>query len=347
MDTVQTDLKFEHVDDPHTMFKLLKSGKVKYTDFTAEQVYDLKKRYGFLFDSEFNKFPKSFEEDTKIISQSQIQSYMKCPRYWYFKSKLKLKAEKKDEKWLKFGRVIHLILSEFYTNIDIDMAKQDPVSHFTYVLKLLSTKHWDYSLDEKLLEVDANQIFTLFSQSFGNRFLELNSVDKLDIFFPMSVEEDIRSTTQPLRSIIDRINPGLTTFADYKTNKTFPEILMKDPATLFGEEVNVYNYAIQNYVIQAIVNAICIYDKYKVWPEACIFIFVRHLNNAHKGLLRIPITQNYITQVTGVIDRIYKSMNDGVYEKTKDINKCAEYGGCEFSFACDGLDMCLINTIVK
>lgn len=342
---VQSTLKFENVDDPHTIFKLVKSGKVSYNDFTAEQIYDLKERYGFIFDKEFNKFPKSFDEDTKIISQSQIQSYMKCPRYWYFKSKLKLKGEKKDETWLKFGKVIHLILSEFYSNIDLDMAKQDPFSHFTYVLKLLTSHHWDHSLDRKLLEVDANQIFNGFSQTFGERFLELNEANQLDVFFPMSTEEDIRSTTQPLRSIVDRINPGLKTFVDYKTNKTYPEILLKNPSTLLPEELNVYNYSIQNYVIQAMINAICIHDKYKVWPEACIFIFVRHLTASHKGFLRIPITQNYIDQVTGVVNRIYKAMSDGVYEKTKNPDSCAEYGGCEFSMACDGLDLCLISNI--
>ena len=345
MKSVQTDLKFEHVEDPHIMFKLIKTGKVKYSDFTAAQIYDLKKRYGFLFDKEFNTFPKAFEEDTKIISQSQIQSFMKCPRYWYFKSKLKLKAEKKDETWLKFGRVVHLILSQFYTNIDIDMAKQDPISHFTYVLKLLSTQKWDYSLDEKLLEVDANQIFTGFARAFGERFLELNEANQLDIFFPMSVEEDIRSTTQPLRSIIDRINPGLRTFVDYKTNKTFPDLLLRDPKSLTPEELRSYNYAIQNYVIQAVINAMCIHDKYKVWPEACIFIFVRHFNTPHKGFLTIPITENYVKQVTGVVDRIYKAMSDGVYEKTKDPDSCIEYGGCEFSFRCDALDMCLVDMI--
>ncbi|MCK4665850.1 PD-(D/E)XK nuclease family protein [Candidatus Dependentiae bacterium] len=343
--TVQSTLKFENVDDPHTIFKLIKTGKVKYEDFTAEQIYDLKERYGFIFDKEFNKFPKTFDDDTKIISQSQIQSYMKCPRYWYFKSKLKLKGEKKDETWLKFGKVIHLILSEFYTNIDLDMAKQDPFSHFTYVLKLLTSQHWDHSLDRKLLEVDANQIFAGFSQAFGERFLELNEMNRLDIFFPMSTEEDIRSTTQPLRSIVDRINPGLKTFVDYKTNKVYPDILLKNPSELSPDEMKLYNYSIQNYVIQAIINAICIHDKYKIWPEACIFIFVRHMNTPHKGFLRIPITQDFINQVTSVVDRIYKSMSDGIYEKTKDPNSCVEYGGCEFSMACDGLDLCLINDI--
>lgn len=345
MGTIQESLKFEHVDDPHTMFKLIKSGKVKYEDFTAEQIYDLKKRYGFLFDEEFNNFPKSFPEDTKIISQSQVQSYMKCPRYWYFKSKLKLKAEKKDETWLKFGRVIHLILSEFYINIDMDMALQNPYSHFNYILKLLSTRHWDYSLDKKLLERDANAIFSDFAQVFGKRFLELKESNEIDVFFPLSVEEDIRSTTYPLRSIVDRINKGFVTFADYKTNKTLPEILFRKPETLKPEELNIYNYSMQNYVIQAVINAICIHDKYKVWPKACIFIFLRHLNSPSKGMLPVYITQSYVEQVTGVVNRIYKSMSDGVYEKTKDANNCAEYGGCEFSFACDGYDMCLIDEV--
>lgn len=345
MDAVQSTLKFENVDDPHTIFKLIKSGKVEYKDFTAEQIYDLKERYGFLFDDEFNEFPKAFDEDAKIISQSQIQSYMKCPRYWYFKSKLKLKGEKKDETWLKFGRVIHLILSKFYQNIDLDMAKQDPLSHFLYVFKLLTSQYWDHSLDRKLLDVDANQIFAGFSQAFGERFLELNETNQLDIFFPMSVEEDIRSTTQPLRSIVDRINPGLKTFVDYKTNKQYPEILLKNPSTLSPDELNNYNYSIQNYVIQAVINAICIHDKYKIWPETCIFIFVRHLSAPHKGFLRIPITQNYVDQVISVVNKIYKAMQGEKYERTKNPDNCIEYGGCEFSMACDGMDLCLLNKI--
>ena len=345
MNTVQSNLTHENVDDVHTMFKLIKSGKVDYDEFTASQIYELKKRYGFLFDEEFNSLPKMFPEDTDIMSQSQIQSYMKCPRYWYFKSKLKLKGEKKDETWLKFGRVIHLILSEFYTNIDEEMATQDPKTHFNYVLKLLSTRHWDYSLDKKLLEVDANDIFSGFSQLFGQRFLELKEMDQLDVFYPISVEEDIRATSQPLRSIVDRINKDFVTFADYKTTKVFPEILLKKPETLSPEELNLYNYSIQNYVIQAVVNAICIHDKYKVMPKACIFIFLRHLNTPHQGMLPIPITQSFIQQVIAIIDRMYEAMAGDVYEKTQDPDSCIEYGGCEYSMACDGYDMCLMNEI--
>ncbi len=211
-------LKYEHITDPHQMWKVLKSGKVPFNEFTASQKYQIRQYCGLEFDNLFNEESKKAHVDVKRKSQSQIKNFKECERFWYFQSILHLQGEVTDEKWLKFGRAIHLILSKFYETIDLDESKRDPISHFNYVLKTIATEHWDYTLDPKLLNVDAEQIFANFSFVFGTRFAELNASGKLEYFFPISVEEDIYAKNYPLRSIIDRINKDFKTFGDYKTN---------------------------------------------------------------------------------------------------------------------------------
>ena len=343
MTPTTANLKHENVQDAHTMFKLLKTQKVSYSDFTVDQIYDLKKAYGRLFDEEFNNVPKTYPENSKILSQSAVKTFKSCPRFWYLQYIKHATKEVGDDTWLKFGSVIHLILSKFYDEIDIEVAKQDPESHFMYVLKLLGNQNWDYSLDRKLYNKDAMEIFENFAHVFGNRFTELNKSNNLDTFSPISTEEEIFATSYPLRSIIDRINPGLKTFADYKTNKAFPSILLRPQSSLNNEEINLYNITAEDYAIQAVINAICIYDKYKVLPKMCLFIFLRHLREPHGGIVPIQITQNLIDQVVGYINEVYTAMKSGVYPKTSTPANCSSYGGCEYMTVCDAQEQCILN----
>jgi len=343
MNEIQSNLKYEHVSDVHEIWKLLKSQKVSYDDFTVAQIYQLKDSYGHLFDEEFNALPKKFDEDGRVLSQSSIKTYRKCPRYWYYNYVKHAPREIVDETWLKFGSVIHLVLSKFYEEIDIEAAKADPKSHFIYILKMLANQHWDYSLDRKLFDKDAMDIFENFAEVFGNRFMELNESGNLSTFFPVSTEEEIWATTHPLKCIVDRINPGMYAFADYKTNKWFPDILLRDPRQLNQMEVNEYNNVVEDYAIQAVINAICIHDKYKVMPKVCLFIFVRHLKQQHGGIVPITINQALVDQVIGYVNDLYAQMQSNVYPKTKDVSSCTAYGGCDYSALCDAQDQCVLN----
>jgi len=268
---------------------------------------------------------------------------MKCPRYWYFHYVKHAPTEIVDEKWLKFGSFIHLVLSKFYEEIDVEAAKADSISHFTYVLKMLGNQYWDYSLDRNLFDKDAMSIFDGFAEVFGNRFTELNATDNLETFFPVSTEEEIFAASHPFRCIVDRINPGLHAFGDYKTNKFFPEILLKTQRELSQAEVNEYNNTVEDYAIQAVINAICIHDKYKVMPKVCLFIFVRHLTQPHGGIIPITITQSLIDQVITYVNELYELMQSNVYPKTKDKENCSAYGGCVYSTTCDAKDQCILN----
>ena len=332
---------FENVTDPHNLFKLLKSNKVSYNDFTPSQIYLLKASYKHLFDEAYNELPKEYDDDIRTISQSGIQLYSGCQRKWYMHYWLGIHKETRDDSYLRFGRACHTILEHFYDNIDIDMAKQDPVSHFEYILnKILFIEHWDFSLSEKMKN-DAEQIFKDFSYVFGSRFKELSQTNQEELFFPASTEERIKATTYPLQAKVDRINPGYKTFGDYKTNKQFPDILLTDTSTLSVAQIAEYNVASEPYAIQAAINAICIFDKYKIMPEKCFFIFVRHLRQSHGGIVTIDITQDLINQVIAYVNQIFTSIKEQHFEKTKDLTKCTDFGGCPYTTACDAMDLCI------
>lgn len=340
---MEQKLKFEDTTDPHMLFKLLKTQKVSYNDFTPTQIYIVKESYSHLFDDCYNELPKEYDEDIRSISQSQIQLYKDCERMWYMKYWLGVSQEVRDDSYLRFGRSCHTILEHFYENIDMDMAKQDSVSHFEYILnKILFVKHWDFSLKENMKN-DAEQIFRDFAYVFGSRFNELVASKQEHLFFPVSVEDDIKSTTHPLRAIVDRINPGYKTFGDYKTNKKFPEILLADTSRLNREQINEYNIVSEPYAIQAAINAMCIYDKYKVMPERCLFIFIRHLTQPHGGIVTIPITQNLIDQVTTYVNRIFTSVKEHNFKKNTTTTRCTDFGGCPYTTACDAMELCIVD----
>ena len=101
--------QFKNVMDVHTIFKLLKSQQVSYSDFTTEQIYKLREAHGELFDDFYNKLPKKYPEDSKIISQSQIKVFLRCQRMWFFQSIKHVPKEPIDETWLKFGSVMVLV----------------------------------------------------------------------------------------------------------------------------------------------------------------------------------------------------------------------------------------------
>ncbi len=90
-------------------------------------------------------------------------------------------------------------------------------------------------------------------------------------------------------------------------------------------------------------NAICIHEKYGVWPEKCLFIFLRHLREQHGGIVQIPIGQEIIDTTIKYVNRMYEAERTGIYRKTDNLQKCTKFGGCIHTTACDAMEVNILE----
>lgn len=281
----------------------------------------------------------SDSEYSKMLSPTALSLKIRCGLMYYYEKILKLPKEDEDRTALIFGSMTHSILEHFYYNIDEEEANLDSYQHFTNIMEVLKQKYWDYELPQtKEKELDSIiQMFVEKQSGVYNRMLESGNTDN---FYPLAVEDDITSKTYNIRSIVDRINKNFT-IGDYKTTKRFPELLLSDPDTLSDYDRETYDKEILSYQIQAVMNAMCIEDKYGKIPSMMIFIFVRHLNNKeHGGLLPIEMTQEVINKVRNLINIHSEEINKEIFLPTSDRTNCNKFGGCPYKEHCESEHAC-------
>lgn len=150
------------------------------------------------------------------------------------------------------------------------------------------------------------------------------------------------SSKYNVTAIIDKLSHKYTMF-DYKNDKGYPSILLKDPQDLAPEEQFEYNETAFKYIVQAVLNAVCIEDFCGVLPEKMVYVFIRHLNSKKNnyGLLEIDITQEHIDLVFKKVNEVVANINNNHYPKTKNKQKCTMYNGCEYKTMCDLQNLCL------
>lgn len=123
----------------------------------------------------------------KKTSTTLLLDYLRCGKYCEFKNVHKLQGEDGDPTSRLFGKMMHKIYEDFFPNINIKMAELDCKKHFTMVLKILGTKHWDFNLPESKKE-DRDKLCKLFCEERVASWKSLSEKGKIDLFFPLVTE---------------------------------------------------------------------------------------------------------------------------------------------------------------
>ena len=276
-------------------------------------------------------------------STTRLLTFLQCPMKYYFQYEHYPKIEilEGDMVPLYFGRVAHKIPEHFYSEINEPMAFANPQQHFSDICTILLKKYWDYRIPQNKLD-QMTHIANLFATSQAELFTELKESGNLPAFYPISVEERITSEKYNVTCILDRLN-GNKTMVDYKTTKKFPDLLLRNPKTLTDEEYKQYEEEYLPYLIQAIINAACVHDKYGYFPTAMLFVFLRHIdNNKHNGIIQVPITQKNVDIVFGIIKDANSKINARDFSKTTNLKNCTKYNGCEYKSHCDAANLCWV-----
>lgn len=135
-----------------------------------------------------------------ILTKSIINSYISCPRKYYYEYELKLPA--KPSIGRDIGKSFHDITHKFYKELlnyidEYHIPKEDAPKHFSALVGKI--------VKNTKLQIDGN-LLDNFIESEKNRWDICASSDKIaDSFFPMHSELHIRSPRIKLGGIIDRI----------------------------------------------------------------------------------------------------------------------------------------------
>lgn len=301
------------------------------------------------------------DDGWKELSPTALITFMRCPKKYYFQKVAKIEVPR-DETALIFGKIIHAVFEDFYIEIDpedIEDADVETIeTYFMTICEDILNQHWNYGIGTETknnndLKEEALAIFESFAWMESVNYKARYDADKIDTFFPANVEEDITSEKRNIRCIVDRRNQT-GNIIDYKSNKIFPEILLSDYNNLSNSDKKKYKDKMFEYKVQAMMNAMCIEDKYEERPKNMIFMFVRHLPNKQKksknqkknknnnGVLKIPITDKYLNEVENYIDKASKMINAGKYPRTANKSNCLMYNGCEYKQMCDAQNICIM-----
>lgn len=289
------------------------------------------------------------KEDLMVFSPTSLTVYQKCPRMYFYAKVAKAKPRIKDKTGAEFGKCCHKILEVFESSFNMEelVAVGDVSRYFHTLLDKNIDENWDFKMqnqwntNDKLKE-EAKEILHMYIDDRIIVFNERASQNKLDTYFPIAVEEDIRSDKFNIRCIIDKHNANHS-LLDYKFSKYFPEILLKQYSALTTEEKAEYDKTKKQYEIQALMNALVVYDKYGILPPKMTFFFPRFMKAAHKGVYVVEITQQRINWIADLINKSAESVRCNDFHKTTDKTVCAEYGGCEYKHYCDFDEICIMS----
>lgn len=225
-----------------------------------------------------------------ILSPSGINLFQTCPYAFYLKYIEKKKAIITDDAALRLGKSVHLVLEKFYPNIDLKTVT--PEIELVEALKKTAQIHWDRSIDSRKRD-EMNTHMFLWLQFEIQRFKKYQEANKLEIFCPITTEEDITDYPNKLRAIIDKRCIGMAgnIYAiDYKTDKNLPTLKnFKGDLKLIDEK----------YKIQSAMNAIVLKTK-DIKLDNFYFQFIRYPDK----LLSVPITPELFAEVDELVKKI-------------------------------------------
>lgn len=212
-----------------------------------------------------------------------------CQFSYYLRYIKEIQPTTVDDKYSKFGRIIHDILANFYPSLIVSNINNypNPVNYFNTVLADLLSKKYDYVLPEKFYQ-DALGILQNFSNNESNKWQA--SLRGETQFMPIHIE---LALDEPFNIRIDKVTPD--GFVDYKTSKDFPD----------SPQIE--------HILQAGTYAISYFKKFGIWSPKMVYYFLRH----NKPLV-VPITDEVIRITTDIANSVTDNINKGIFTKNSD-----------------------------
>jgi CRISPR/Cas system-associated exonuclease Cas4 (RecB family) len=201
---------------------------------------------------------------------------------------------------LKIGKSGHKILEKFYEKLDLNTT--DPEKEFKEKLTASAFQHWDRSIDSRKRE-EVESAFLSWLKFELDRYKLYKQNNKLDIFKPVEVEQDLTDYKNKMRAVIDKRCIGISGIKyviDYKFDKKLPTLR------------NFKNILLEidtKYKIQAAINTMVL-KSYGYPIDAFYFQFVRYPDK----LLSIPLNQQLFDEVNNLINKL---RTDTIFEKNK------------------------------
>lgn len=289
------------------------------------------------------------EHFPSFIAPTSLLAWEQCPRMYFRQSILWEKPPDYDDRVLRFGSLCHKNLQHFYPNLDDEILTNlienniDPQPYFTQVLDNISANNWDYTLNDDY-KTEMYAINKKFIDYRVNNWNVLLTKGRIADFIPHSVEEKMESEKYGIKAVVDVLHKTKTATFDYKTTKKFPEHLVKErPKDLLKQKQ--YDADMDSYVVQAVLNALAVEDKYGTRPTQMVYLFLRHLNDPKKnnGKLIVPIRQVDVDVVLKRVNRMKEALKERIFSKTDNKQSCLKYGGCKFKPTCEIQDLCMIG----
>ncbi len=213
-----------------------------------------------------------------------------CQWSYYLRYIKQIRPTQVDSKYGRFGGILHDIFACFYPTLDMKQIINypSPKNYFDKILFELISKKWDYTLSEAQYK-DAISILENFSQNESNKYLAFRVGETQ--FMPLHIE---LALDDPFNIRIDKVNRD-NTLIDYKTAKELPETV--------GIE----------HILQAGTYAISYFKKFAVWPNSCVFYFVRF-----NKYLKVDINDIVIKTTQDIANQVTENINKGKFIKNSE-----------------------------
>ncbi len=279
------------------------------------------------------------------IYPTRLSQFRWFPKLWVIEQLKIVPREKIESDSLKAGKLTHLILQQFFKEINFTEADKNPETHFLDIVTYLSNNLWDYSINADKINT-VNGMLQNFALNSAHGYKHMPPLDRHKKFMPLALEEEIISKDKPIAAIIDRINQSFTV-VDYKTDVNFPTILASDRSKLTPEDQIKYDYSYEHLLSQSIISSLLVEEKYGTLPKMFLFVYLRHLNfDGTAGIVPITITQDKIDLVISWVNKMLEDIkNDNTPScKVRNPRSCYMYNTpCQYKLFCESLSLCLFQ----
>ncbi len=234
------------------------------------------------------------------VSTTMLNLYDNCHHACKLKYVDKHTAIQIDDTPLRAGKSGHKIFEHFYEKLDLSVP--DIEKEFKDKITASAFQNWDRSIDSRKREEIESAILVWLKYEL-DRYRLCKQNNKLDIFKPVEVEQDLTDYKNRMRAVIDKRCIGISGIkyvVDYKFDRKKPA--SRNFSTIISEIDTKYK-------IQAALNALVL-KSYDHPIDGFYFQFVHYPDQ----LLSVPLNRQLFDEVNNLINKL---RTDVTFEKNK------------------------------